>query len=147
MNFRSVMKYELSPVPLALTNILDESLGKTNKASAMRDMQSMVLCFDLLPANILKPNIVIITVYMTIVHQIPNLSSSQKKFGEVVENLVSCILAAFSEGDSVHVVADRYDIKESIKSNERLRRHSMKQCPQMKINSREQLLPKTFIIF
>ena len=143
VDFRSDMKYELSPVPLALVNI-DGSLGKTDKASAMQDMQSMVLCFDLLPVDILKPNRAIIIDYMTIVYQIPNSSSSQRKFREVVDNLVSCILAAFSEGDIVHVVADRYDIKESIKSNERVKRHSMKQCPEMKITAREQLLPKNF---
>ena len=108
----------------------------------MCDMQSMVLCFDLLPVDILKPNIAIIIDYMTIVYQIPNSSSSQRKFGEVVDNLISYILAAFSEGDIVQVVADRFDIKESIKSNERVRRHSMKQCPEKKITSREQLLPK-----
>ena len=61
-------------------------------------------------------------------------------FGHLSDALITVVLSAFSYRNLIHVVADRYDTEDSIKSGERARRDVSK-TSEVKIKGRETQLP------
>ena len=58
----------------------------------------------------------------------------------LTDALITVVLSAFNYGNLIHVVADRYDIEDSIKSGERARR-AVSKTSEVKIKGRETQLP------
>ena len=63
-----------------------------------------------------------------------------KTFGELSDTIAATIMAKFYFGSHVHVVPDRYDVEDSIKSGERSRRSQWK-AVEIRVQSRETKLP------
>ena len=64
-----------------------------------------------------------------------------KTFGELSDTIAGTIIAKFQFVSQVHLVPDRYDVEDSIKSRERSRRSHQWTAIEIKIQSRETKLP------
>ena len=73
--------------------------------------------------------------------QVQSLTKGKKTtFGHLSDALITVVLSAFNHGNLIHVVADRYEIENSIKSGERARR-AVSKTLEVKIKGRETQLP------
>ena len=66
--------------------------------------------------------------------------AGKKNFGELADSLARTVLHSFAYSNNVHVVPDRYNLEDSIKSGERCRRTLYKSL-EVKIKGRETKLP------
>ena len=76
------------------------------------------------------------------------IKGKKTTFGHLSDALITIVLSAFNYGNLIHVVPDRYDIEDSIKSGERARR-TVSKTLEAKIKGRETQLPsniKTFLM-
>ena len=65
---------------------------------------------------------------------------SMKTFGKLSDTIVGTVIADFKFASQVHIAPERYDVEDSIKSEERSRR-SQWTAIVIKIQSREMKLP------
>ena len=149
VNLEELFQYELSNVPLALSNE-DGSLAKTNKAQTLRDLESYAPTvqsdsFIDDPERNVSQTAVFID-YMAIVQTL-SARGGIRTFGQLVYEVTKFIKRGFLEGNCVQVVSDRYDCDESIKSGERKRRGSTMKSPEIKVKARDQVFPSSLKSF
>ncbi len=72
--------------------------------------------------------------------------SDVKCFGDILDGIQQFLIRAFDDCNTVHVVSDRYDNGMSIKAGERKRRGFVN-APEIKVNSRDQVLPRNIKAF
>ena len=151
IDLQKLFKFELSNVPLALANN-DGSLSKTNKAQTMKDLEAYAPAIHTTdsfiddPERDLKHTAVFID-YMAVVQTLSS-KGGIRTFGQLVFEVIKIIKRGFLEGNCVHVVSDRYDYAESIKSGERKHRGATSDSPEIKSKARDQVFPcslKTFL--
>ena len=122
VDVEELFTYELSSVPLSLFNF-DGSMVKCNKSKLLEELEKGQETFETLPDEV-KPTTWIID-FMALIRMVLTESSDAKTktFGELSDLLLNLVLRKFSTSCSlVSVVCDRYDHKDSIKSEERARR-------------------------
>ena len=114
---RAVLKYELSPVPLAIAHFNGE-MRETCKSSLLKELE-----FDTEAAVNIQT---VQSDYAYIIDLMAVVQSTSKRklktFDELSHSLSNCIVAALPYADHVYIVPDRYDKYTSIKSFERTRR-------------------------
>ena len=135
IDFKDVLSYELSSVPLSLST-LDGSLRKPKKAVLLHEIEIKreavieLQQFQGQTATILD-----------LMAKVQSLTEGKKTtFGHLSDALITVVLSAFNYGNLIHVVADRYEIEDSIKSGERARR-AVSKTLEVKIKGRETQLP------
>ena len=134
-DFKDVLSYELSSVPLSLS-ILDGSLRKPNKTVLLHELEikretvTELQQFQSQTATILD-----------LMALAQSLTTGKKTtFSQLFHDLITVVLNAFSYWNLIYVVPDRYDIEDSLNSGERARRAVLKTL-EMKIKGRETKLP------
>ena len=138
IDLAEVQSYELASVPLALAN-MDGFLRKPTKSTLLKELEMDSLAKSTLPADSLHETAYI--VYLLAIIQML-LKGKMKTFGKLSNTIAgtTCIIAKFQFTSQVHIVLDRYDVEDSIKSGERSRR-SQWTAIEIKIQSRETKLP------
>ena len=150
IDLQKFFKYELSNVPLALTNN-DGSLAKTNKAQTMRDLESYAPSIHTTDSFIDDPErdldqTAVFIDYMVVVQSL-SAKGGVRTFGQLLFEVIKYIKRGFLEGNCVHVVSGRYDYKESIKSGERKRCEATSNSPEIKVKARDQVFPRSVKAF
>ena len=79
--------------------------------------------------------------FMVLVRMICTETSKCITFGDLSDTLLKAVTGVFRYGSNVDVVCDRYDVKDSIKGSERVRRGQMR-MQKVKIFSESTLIPK-----
>ena len=136
IDLEEVHSYELASVPLALAN-MDGSLRKPTKSTLLKELEMDSLSESTLPAYSLHQTAYIVGL-LAIIQMLSK--GKMKTFGELSDTIAGTIIAKFQFASQVHIVPDRYDVEDSIKSGERSRR-SQWTAIEIKIQSRETKLP------
>ena len=68
-------------------------------------------------------------------------------FGDLYNELIKFVQVAFREGDRVHVVSDKYDTLNSIKTGEKKRSGNVTDSPEIVVHSANQILPRDMRAF
>ena len=79
--------------------------------------------------------------FMILVRKICKETSKCNIFGDLSDALLKAVTGVFRYGSNVDVVCDRYDIKDSIKGSERVRRRQVR-MQEVKIFSESTPIPK-----
>lgn len=145
IDLETLFEYELSTVPVAIANP-DGSLFKSNKAQTLKDLEteaSASLHHDDFMSTIRgqKDQTAIFIDHMACVQRVC-FRTGMNTFGDVTDSLGRYIISAFSEGDIVQVISDHYEYDISIKAGERKRRGNISGSPEIKVRSRDQILPR-----
>ena len=139
VDVEELFSYELSSVPLSLFNF-DGSMVKCNKSKLLEELEKGQETLETLPDEV-KPTTWIID-FMALIRMVLTESLDAKTFGELSDLLLNLVLQKFSTSCSlVSVVCDRYDHKDSIKSEERARR-SRSLMQEIKVRNRMTPIPK-----
>ena len=145
IDLQRFFEYELSSYPLAIANA-DGSLTICNKAQTLRDLEAIADASQ-------DPNTFAGTIatekhftatfidHMACLQKMASRTGVQT-FGDLADGLQKIVENAFRDGDTVHVVSDRYGNELSIKAGERKRRGQTIESPEVKIRSRDQALPR-----
>ena len=135
IDFKDVLSYELSSVPLSLST-LDSSLRKPIKTVLLHEIE--IERETVIERQQFQGQTVTI---LDLMASVQSLTKEKKTtFGHLSDVLIMVVLSAFNYGNLVHVVADRYDTEDSIKSGKRARR-AVSKTLEVKIKGRETQLP------
>ena len=145
--WNSYLPYELSNIPQAIANN-DESLTKTNKAQTRHDLEANVQPLDhnKLMQVIGKLSTAVFVDHMACVQKLTS-SAGISTFGDLYNGLTKFVEVAFRKGDTVHVVSDKYDTRNSIKAGERKCRGNVADSPEIVVHSANQILPRNMMTF
>ena len=141
--------YELSSIPQAIANS-DGSLSKTNKAQTLRDLEAQVQSTDHehLMQTVNKSETAVFVDHMVFVQKLTSRGEIST-FGDLFSEPTNFVRQAFREGNTVHIVSDKYDALNSIKAGERKGRGNIAGSPEV-VHSVKQVLPrniKTFLAY
>ena len=118
LDLKEVLSHELSTIPLSLFHATGE-MRKTNKSQLLKEIKETSVNYQYL-SEITPMNSVSLIDFMALVQTLR--STRFETFGEIAKSLALSILSNFQESNIVAVIPDRYDIKDSIKFDERSRR-------------------------
>ena len=129
--------YELSSVPLSLFNP-DGTMRKCCKSDLLKELER-----DLAVDELEETDETTLTVidFMVLVRMICTETSKCNTIGDLSDALLKAVMGMFKYGSNVDVVCDRYDIKDSIKGSERVRRGQVR-MQEVKIFSESTPIPK-----
>ena len=118
VDLETLFGYELSSVPLSLSNP-DGTMRKCCKSGLLKELEK-----DLAVDEFEETDETTLTGidFMVLVRMICTETSKYNTFGDLSDALLKDVTGTFKYGSNVDVVCDRYDIKDSIKSSERVRR-------------------------
>lgn len=119
VDVKEVLSYELSAVPFALAHV-DGALRKTTKSSLMAEVERECQAQGRLPESTLST--AVISDAMALIQMLK--SAGCCTFGDLAERYFTVLSTPLRQGQCIRVdvVFDRYDVQESIKESERLRR-------------------------
>lgn len=145
VDLENLFEYELSSIPLAIADE-DGSLAKTNKAQTLRDLEteiSSTLFHEefMSTCGTNKTENGVFIDHMACVQKVSS-RTGVNTFGDIVVDLEKFVNTAFTEGNTVHVISDRYDSDQSVKAGERKRRGFKRDSPEVIIHSEQQSLPR-----
>ena len=115
VDLETLFGYELSSVPLSLFNP-DGTMRKCCKS----DLLERDLAVDELEET--DETTLTVIDFMVLVRMICTETSKCNTFGDLSDAFLKAFTGMFKYGSNVNVVCDRYDIKDSIKGSERVRR-------------------------
>ena len=119
VDVKEVLRYELSTVPFALAHA-DGALRKTTKSVLMAEVERECQAQGRLPESALSTAFIFDA--MALVQTLK--SAGSRTFGDLAERYFNVLFTPLRQGQCrrVDVVFDRYDVQESIKESERVRR-------------------------
>ena len=132
-------------MPVAIANS-DGSLYKANKSQTLKDIElemGATMYYDDFRNTVRGQNahIAAFIDHMACIQKVSSRAGINT-FGDLTDSACQYVMSAFSEGDTVHVVADHYENYISIKAGERKRRESIVGSLEVVIYSREQILER-----
>ena len=129
--------YELSSVPLTPFNP-DWTMRKCCKSGLLKGLER-----DLAVDELEETDETTLTVidFMVLVRMICMETSKCITFGDLSDALLKTVTGVFRYGSNVDVICDRYDVKDSIKGSERVRRGQVR-MQEVKIFSESTPIPK-----
>ena len=115
MDLKELFTYELSSIPQAIADS-DGSLSKTNKAQTLRDLETDVQSTDNehLMQIVNKSETAVFVDHMACVQKLTSRGGIST-FGDLFNELTKFVRLAFREGNTMHIVSDKYDALNSIK--------------------------------
>lgn len=121
IDVKEVLRYELSTVPFALAHA-DGALRKTTKSVLMAEVEREFQAQGRLPESTLSTAFIFDA--MALVQSLK--SASSRTFEDLAERYFNVLVTPLRQGQCrrVDIVFDRYDVQESIKESERVRRGS-----------------------
>ena len=121
IDVKEVLRYELSTVPFALAHA-GGALRKTTKSALMAEVERKCQAQGRLPESTLSTAFIFDA--MALVQSLKSASSCT--FGNLAERYLNVLVTPLRQGQwrGVDVVFDCYDVQESIKESERVRRGS-----------------------
>ncbi|KAK3740844.1 hypothetical protein QZH41_000596 [Actinostola sp. cb2023] len=138
VDLKEVLSYELSTVPFSLAHA-DGSLRKTTKSILMTELERMSQAEGRLPVR--EVSTAFIFDGMAMIQMLK--SGGSRTFGELAERHYRVISTPLRQGQCtrVDVVFDRYDLLQSIKESERVKRGSSNAL-EIKISNRNTPVPR-----
>ena len=118
LDLNEVLSHEFSTILLSLFHTTGE-MRKTNKCQLLKELEETSISYQYL-SKITPLNSVSIIDFMALVQSLRN--TQFETFGEIAKSLALTIFLNFQESNIVAVIPDRYNIKDSIKFDGRLRR-------------------------
>ena len=133
VDLETLFGYELSSVPLSIFNPAG-TMWKCCKSDLLKELER-----DLAVNELEETDETTLTVidFMVLVRMI----CTETSFGDLSDALLKAVMGMFKYGSNVDVVCDRYDIKDSIKGSERVRRAQVR-MQEVKIFSESTPIPK-----
>ena len=116
---------------------MDGSLRKPTKSTLLKELEMDSLVKSTCPAYSVQQTAYIVDL-LAIIQMLSK--GNMKTFGELSGTIAGTIIAKFQFASQVHIVPDRYDVKDLIKPGEISRRSQWKAI-EIKIQSRETKLP------
>ena len=98
---------------------MDGSLRKPTKSTLLKELEMDSLAKSTLPAYSVQQTAYIVDL-LAIIQMLSK--GNMKTFGELSGTIAGTIIAKFQFANQVHIVPDRYDVKDLIKSGEISRR-------------------------
>ena len=138
IDLKDVLAHELSAVPLSIFHPTGE-MRKTNKSQLLKELVGETIESIQYLINEIKDNSATIIDFMAIVQSLNK--SGLVTFEDLANRLESAVLSSLKESNTLALVPDRYDVVNSIKSDERFRRQKT-DTPVFDIGSDNQKLPK-----
>ena len=138
IDLKDVLSHELSALPLSLFHPTGE-MRKTNKSQLLKELENMTTSTETL-VNENKEKSATIIDFMALVQSLNK--SGLQTFDQLTARLESSILSNRKESNILVLVPDRYDLQDSIKSDERARRQTSEEVPVVDIVNGSLKLPK-----
>ena len=137
VDLETLSGYELSSVFLSLFNP-DGTIRKCCKGDLLKELER-----DLAVDELEETDETALTVidFLVLERMICTETSKCNTFGDLSDALLKAVMGMFKYGSNVDVVCDRYDIKDSIKGSERVRRGQVL-MQEVKIFSENTPIPK-----
>ena len=137
VDLETLFGYELSSVPLSPFNP-DGTMRKCCNSDLLKELER-----DLAVDELEETDETTLTVidFMVLVRMICTETSKCNAFADLSDALLKAVTGMFKDGSNVDVVCDRYDIKDSIKGSERVRRGQVR-MQEVKIFSESAPIPK-----
>ena len=146
VDLKELFTYELSSIPQGIPNS-DGSLSKTNKAQTFRDLEADVQSTDHEHAHLMQivntSETAVFVDHMACVQKVTSRGGIST-FGDLFNELTDFVHLAFKEGNTVHIVSDKYNALNSIKAGERKRRGNIVDSPEGVV---KQVLPRNIKTF
>ena len=138
VDVKEVLRYELSTVPFALAHA-DGALRKTTKSVLMAEVERECQAQGRLPESALSTAFIFDA--MALIQTLK--SAGSRTFGDLAERYFNVLFTPLRQGQCrrVDVVFDRYDVQESIKESERVRRGSSRAL-EIQITNKHTPVPK-----
>ena len=114
-------------------------MRKTNKSQLMKELESLSTSKETLHTEIKDKSATVVD-FMALVQSLNK--SGLQTFEQLVTRLQFSVLSSFKESNVTVLVPDRYDVEDSIKSDERARRQNITEVPVIDISNGSLRLPK-----
>ena len=137
VDLETLFGYELSSVTLTLFNP-DGTMRECCTSDLLKELESDPAVDELEETD--ETTLTVID-FMVLVKMICTETSKCNSFGDLSDALLKAVMGMFKYGSNVDVVCDRYDIKDSIKGSERVRRGQVR-MQKVKIFSESTPIPK-----
>ena len=118
IDLKAVLSYELSAVPLSLFHPTGE-MRKTVKSQLLKELESMSSPTENIDGGMLSSSASVID-FMAMLQSLNK--SDLETFDDLFYRIQNVVLAVLKESRIIAIVPDRYDIRDSIKAEERIRR-------------------------
>ena len=138
IDLKAVLSHELSAIPLSLFHPTGE-MRKTNKSQLMKELESLSTSKETLHTEIKDKSVTVVD-FMVLVQSLNK--SGLQTFEQLATRLQFSVLSNFKESNVIVLVPDRYDVEDSIKSDERARRQNITEVPVIDISNGSLRLPK-----
>ena len=147
VDLKELFTYELSSIPQAISNS-DGSLSKTNEAQTLRDLEADVQATDHehLMQIVNKSETAVFEDHMACVQKLTS-RGGMSTFGDLFNERTNFVRLAFREGNTVHIVSDKYDALNSIKAGECQRCGNIAGSPEVVVHSVKQVLSRNIKAF
>lgn len=120
IDLRNVLSHELSAVPLSLFRPTGE-MRKTDKSQALHELENETKAEEhILNDEEARSNTATVIDFMAMIQCVKK--TDLETFDDLFERIEEEVLSVLSKNKVIAVVPDRYDIKDSIKTEERMRR-------------------------
>ena len=136
MDLKELFTYELSSIPQAIANSDGSFRKPIFKAQTLRALEADVQStnHEHLMQIVNKSEAAVFIDHMACVQKLTSRSGIST-FGDLFNELTNFVSLAFREGNTVHIVSDKYDSLNSIKAGERKRRGNIVGSPKVVVHS------------